>query len=177
LSGRILDLVWQTPGLFQKDLFRLVGEKDILVLSVLDELIRDGIIVRRDEPARIFPAGETAATIVEGPRSAEGGAAVSNPANAAKALSLIRLYQLLTLELRLDVRFDEHLTASRRGERVLQVEVYPAGLILRFDGAVNDPKKVFPGVPVIELDGLLTLGPLALSHLPVVAKGLSRLLS
>ena len=176
LSGRILDLVWRGPGLLQKDLFRLLGEKDILVLSVLDELIRDGIIVRRDEPARIFPAGETVAITTEGPAASEAAVTPSNRANAARALSLIRLYQLLTQKLHLDVRFDENLTATRRGEPILQVEIFPAGLIVRFDRPVKDPKTVFPNIPIIDLDGALTLGPVSLSHFPTLTKGLKRIL-
>ena len=176
LSSRILDAVWRSPGLLQKDLFRLIGEKDILVLSVLDELIREGLIVRRDEPARIFPARGTPVTATGEPAVKVAAATIaSNPANADVALALIKLYQMLTQKIRLEVRFDDCLRASRDGRPILLAEVFPAGLIVRLEDPVEKPKTLFHGIPLAAVDGVVVLGPLGVSHFPALEKGLIRL--
>lgn len=114
LTERIVGVLQQQPGILQRDLFRVLGEKDILVLSLLDQLVVGSLIERRGEPTRLYINGR-----VPPEMAVEGIGEVVADQRVENALILIDLYRLCQWTLSLRVEVGGGLRAYRGDQRVL----------------------------------------------------------
>jgi hypothetical protein len=128
LARKIIDLLGEQPGLFQKDVFRLVSEKDILVLSLLDQLVGEGLIERRGEPSQLYLVGdaplELATAGQTGSKPRAGGGIYRRVENA---LILLDLYRLCYRKLGLRIEVGKGFRAFREGRKVLSAAFGPSG--------------------------------------------------
>jgi len=126
LTERILAMLREEAGLLQRDVFRRLGEKDILVVSLLDQLAANGLIERRGEPTRLYLNGE-----VPTEAAVEGVGEVVADQRVENALIMLDLFRLCHRKLGLRVEVGKGLRGYRGEQKVLTAGFGPNGAEVR----------------------------------------------